>query len=167
MRVEAAPVVTQCMVSCVDSGMTMHVRPLIDTDTPDWLRMRLALWPDHTAAEHEAGMLEWRARADTVVFVALRPDRSVCGFVEAGERPYADGCDSSPVGYVEGWYVDGDMRLKGAGRAMLMAAETWARERGRTEMASDALLDNDASHRAHVASGYAEVERLVLFRKAL
>jgi len=129
--------------------------------------MRLALWPEHTAAEHEAGMREWRARADAAVFIALRPDRSICGFVEAGERLYADGCDSSPVGYVEGWYVDDDMRLKGVGRAMLAAAESWARARGRTEMASDALLENDVSHKAHEASGYAEVERLVLFRKVL
>ena len=50
---------------------------------------------------------------------------------------------------------------------MLNAAEEWARSRGYSEMGSDALLDNVVSHRAHVASGYDEVDRVVQFRKVL
>jgi aminoglycoside 6'-N-acetyltransferase I len=59
------------------------------------------------------------------------------------------------------------MRRQGVGRALLAAAEAWARAMGHSEIGSDALLDNVVSHRAHVASGYAEVVRLVVFRKAL
>ena len=49
----------------------------------------------------------------------------------------------------------------------IRALEEWARQRGYAEMASDALLDNERSHRAHEASGYEEVGRVVQFRKAL
>ena len=146
---------------------TPRVRRLEPVDRDDWRRMRHALWPDESHEESVRGMAEWEARADTVVFVAVRPDDSVCGFVEAGSRAYADGCETSPVGYIEGWYVDPDVRREGYGRALLAAAEGWARVKGYREMASDALIDNETSRRAHLASGYEEVGRVIQFRKSL
>ena len=104
---------------------------------------------------------------DTVVFVAERPDGTLGGFLEAGTRPYAEGCHTSPVGYIEGWYVDPDLRREGVGRALVEAAEAWARGIGLQEMASDALIDNEVSHQAHLALGYREVERIVCFHKDL
>ncbi len=146
----------------------MEIRARVVQDDPEWLRMRLALWPEGSPADHEAGMREWIARDDTVVLVAPRSDGATLGgFAEVGTRPYADGCESSPVAYLEGWYVDPDLRRRGVGAALVRAAEAWARSRGLTEFASDALLENDASHRAHRALGFAEVERVVLFRKVL
>ncbi|HSQ32110.1 MAG TPA: GNAT family N-acetyltransferase [Gemmatimonadaceae bacterium] len=145
----------------------MKVRRYHDTDWPDWLRMSAALFPEHSPDDLAAGMRAHRARSDAEVFVAERADGSVAGFVEVGERPYADGCESSPVGYIEAWYVDPDARGRGYGRALLSAAEDWARRRGRTEMASDAQLDNLGSHAAHRRAGYEEIDRIVQFRKAL
>ena len=46
-------------------------------------------------------------------------------------------------------------------------AEAWAVEQGYREMASDALIDNITSHKAHKASGYIEGDRVVGFRKVL
>ena len=137
------------------------------SDWADWLRMSLALFPQHTADELSPGMREFRARADAEVFVAERPDGSLAGFVEVGSRPYADGCDTSPVGYVEAWYVDPDVRRQGYGRALLAAAEEWARGRGYREIASDSQLGNQVSHAAHRRAGYEEVDRVVQFRKTL
>jgi aminoglycoside 6'-N-acetyltransferase I len=68
---------------------------------------------------------------------------------------------------VEAWYVDADVRRLGYGRALLAAAEGWARARGYREMASDTQLDNEVSRRAHLRSGYAEVDRIIQFRKLL
>jgi aminoglycoside 6'-N-acetyltransferase I len=147
--------------------MRLQVRRYQDSDWAEWLRMSLALFDDCTEAELAKGMREFRARSDGEVFVVDRADGSLAGFVEAGSRPYAEGCDTTPVGYVEAWYVDDDFRRQGYGRARLDAADDWARRQGYREMASDALLDNDTSHRAHKASGYTEVERIVTFRKAL
>ena len=104
--------------------------------------MSVALFPDYTADDLAKGMREFRARSDGEVFIAEREDGSVAGFVEVGSRPYADGCETSPVGYIEAWYVDPDVRRSGYGRGLLKAAENWARSRGYHEMASDALLDN-------------------------
>jgi aminoglycoside 6'-N-acetyltransferase I len=145
----------------------VRVRPYADTDWRDWLRMSLALFPDEAREEIEHGMRDTLVNRHAAVFIALRDDGSRCGFVEAGERAYAEGCATSPVAYVEAWYVDPDVRRTGVGRALLAAAESWARGEGYSEIGSDALLDNLVSHKAHVRSGYAEVERLVVFRKAL
>ena len=145
----------------------MRVRAYRDADWPEWLRMNVALFPEYSADDLAKGMKEFRARGAGEVFIAEREDGSVAGFVEVGSRPYADGCDTSPVGYIEAWWVDPDVRRAGFGRALLAAAEDWARMRGYTEMASDALLDNTVSHAAHKRAGYDEVGRIVQFRKLL
>jgi aminoglycoside 6'-N-acetyltransferase I len=139
------------------------VREYRPGDRAAYQRLRLALWPDCSDADNDA----WFARDDATTFVAERPDGTLCGFVEVGSRPYAEGCESSPVGYIEGWYVEPDVRKQGVGRSLLRAAEDWSRGRGYTEMGSDALLDNAVSHASHEACGYVEVERLVMYRKSL
>jgi aminoglycoside 6'-N-acetyltransferase I len=145
----------------------LEIRRYRDSDWDEWLRMSLALFDGCSEDDLTKGMREFRARSDGEVFVVDRGDGSLAGFVEAGSRPYAEGCETSPVGYVEAWYIDHDVRRQGYGRALLQAAEEWARAQGYREMASDALLDNEISHRAHKASGYSEVERIVTFRKEL
>src|SRR5882762_7653627 len=125
--------------------MAVQIRAYRDADWPAWLRLSVALFPEHSADDLEPGMREHRARSDAE------------GFVEVGARPYADGCHTSPVGYIEAWYVDPDARRKGYGRALLAAAESWARSQGYREMASDARLDNHVSYEAHRRAGYAEV----------
>jgi aminoglycoside 6'-N-acetyltransferase I len=145
----------------------MRVRPIEERDWADWRRMAEALLPDEDPREYEPEMRALLQREDAAVFVAERSDGSVCGYVEVGSRHYADGCATSPVGYIEAWYVDPDVRRSGYGRALLNAGEAWARSRGYSEMASDALIDNTVSHEAHIRSGYAEVERVVQFRKPL
>ena len=89
----------------------------------------------------------------------------LAAFLEVGTRPFADGCWTSPVGYLEGWYVDEDLRGQGVGRALVLAAEEWARQQGLTEMASDTDLANEAGLRAHLALGYEESDRLIHFAK--
>lgn len=129
--------------------------------------MNRALFPDISVEEDVAEMRATLERSDAAIFVLERPEGTLAGYVEAGERSIADGCLSSPVGYIEAWYVDPDVRRTGNGKALLQAAEDWAREQGYTEMASDALVDNDVSHRAHEQSGYIEVARVVTYRKSL
>ena len=145
----------------------IFIRPAQADDKREWLRMRLALWPDHIAEESLAEMDVFLADPLTPTFVAVRENGSLGGFLEGGLRKYAEGCDSSPVGYLEGWFVDEDLRGQGVGSALVGAMEAWAREQGCTEMASDTWLDNETSIQAHLKLGYEESERLVHFRKPL
>jgi GNAT superfamily N-acetyltransferase len=101
------------------------------------------------------------------VLVAERPTGGLCGFVEASIRPFAEDCTTRPVGYVEGWFVDPDVRRQGVGRKLVTAVEEWAAAHGCKEMASDADIGNAVSHEAHRAVGFEESGRLVHFRKRL
>lgn len=139
------------------------IRLYTPADYAEWRRMRTALWPDQT----EADMRAWLARADGAVLVAVRESTGLCGFAEAGARSWADGCLTSPVAYLEGWYVDPDVRHRGIGRALLRGVEGWARANGYQELASDTGLENTVSQRAHERLGFTEVERAVLYRKDL
>jgi aminoglycoside 6'-N-acetyltransferase I len=143
------------------------IREPADEDRPEWLRMRLALWDDCPVEEHEQEMNEYLEGCDHKVFLAARPDGGLCGFLEAAIHPWAIGCDHRPVGYIEGWYVDPDVRRQGVGRALVEAAEAWARTAGCRQMASDTQDENRTSQNAHGALGYQETYRLVYFKKDL
>jgi aminoglycoside 6'-N-acetyltransferase I len=146
----------------------MLIRRVTQNDQVEWLRLRLALWPHASAEEHRVEMAEQLAGEKLfAIFVADRGDGSLGGFLEASLRRYADGCDTSPVGYIEGWYVDDDVRRQGIGAQLVKAAEQWARAQGCTEMASDCAISNEVSQHSHLALGYEEAERLVHFRKSL
>ena len=129
--------------------------------------MSIALYMDGAAEDHRADFEIARERPDAEIFVIERPNGTLGGFVEVGARAYADGCVTTPVGYIEAWYVDRDLRKRGYGRALLDAAERWAKAQGYREMASDAVLDNETSQRAHERSGYEVVDRVVQFRKSI
>ena len=145
----------------------MHIRPVNPEDRDEWLRMRLLLFTDHSPEELSREIEQILADPTCTVLVALRPEGGLCGFLEASQRKYAEGCDSSPVGYIEGWYVHADQRRNHVGTQLIQAAETWAKQSGLREMASDCIIDNEISLRAHEALGYKEVERLIHFRKQL
>ena len=94
--------------------------------------------------------------------------RSPVGFIEGSIRAdYVNGTESSPVGFVEGVFVVPAWRRRGVARQLYAAIADWARARGCRELASDALIDNEASQRAHRALGFRETERVVYFSKQL
>jgi aminoglycoside 6'-N-acetyltransferase I len=143
------------------------VRGFEQGDKAEWLRMRAILFPDCPAAEQEREVDECLASDSDAVFFVERPAGGLCGFLEASIRPWAVNCAAMPVGYLEGWYVDADSRQRGVGRALVRAAEAWAKSNGCRQMASDAELWNTLSQRAHAAIGYDETMRLVLYKRDL
>ena len=145
-----------------------QIRAVTAAERNTWLEMRCALWPDDPES-HRAGIDRFFAgdrREPAEVLIAF--DGAVpIGFVELSIRNIVDGCHTGNVGYLEGWYVVPATRRQGAGRALVAAAEEWARRQGCTEFGSDASLDNHVSLRAHRALGFEETSRAQQFRKSL
>jgi aminoglycoside 6'-N-acetyltransferase I len=139
------------------------------SDAAAWLEMRRALWPEYGGSWH-AGEIEdyfaGRLKMPLEVLIAESDGRAL-GFAELFIRPYAEGCLTDRVAFLEGWYVVPDARGRGVGRALIRAAEDWARAQGCTEFASDAEIDNVDSAAAHKAMGFEEVAQIRAFRKLL
>jgi aminoglycoside 6'-N-acetyltransferase I len=129
--------------------------------------MRQRLWPEAPVEYLSFDLDDKLANPDYAVFIAFSGDEGSIAFIETGLRDHGEGCETSPVGYIEAWYVDEHLRGQKLGRELILTAEHWAREKGCTEMASDTWLENEASITAHLRLGYVEVERLVHFAKRL
>jgi aminoglycoside 6'-N-acetyltransferase I len=138
-------------------------------DQPGWLQMRLALWPDATADEHRGYMAISLAQPERFLQLMMYDEQQrPIGFIEGSIRgDYVNGTETSPVGFVEGVFVAPAWRRKGIARQLFAAIGDWARARGCRELASDALLENEASQRAHRALGFQETERVVYFSRKL
>lgn len=147
--------------------MSFTIRRATYEDKPHWLMLRQRLWPDAPIEYLDFDLDRRLADPDYAIFVASRGDEGLIAFIEAGLRDYGEGCETSPVGYIEAWYVEESLRGQKLGRELVYAAEQWAREKGCSEMASDTWLENEASIAAHLRLGYRETERLVHFAKRL
>jgi aminoglycoside 6'-N-acetyltransferase I len=151
----------------------LHIRLGQPSDRGPLAQLRHTLWPESSAEDHGQELdLILAGKAPGIlpatVFVAESVGAALLGFLEAGLRSHADGCDlSHPIGYLEGWYVIETHRRQGIGAALLRAAEDWARNQGCTEMASDTQLENLVSQRAHESLGFQVAERRILYRKPL
>jgi aminoglycoside 6'-N-acetyltransferase I len=153
----------------------MRIRPAHTSDLDQLAHLCQALWPNSSAAVHAQELrliLEGNAALVLTmpieIFVADASDGTLVGFVEVDLRSHADGCNpSQPVGYIEGWYVTEDQRQHGIGKNLLVKADDWSRSQKCFEIASDAVIDNEVSQRAHEALGYEAVDRCVHYRKPL
>jgi aminoglycoside 6'-N-acetyltransferase I len=177
-RQPSTPVYSEQGSWCIDTMMpvdSIQIRPALLSDLNQLARLCEALWPESSAEKHAqelrlklGGKAALVLTTPLIIFVAEANEGRLVGFLEVDLRSHADGCDPSrPVGYVEGWYVTEDHRECGVGRRLLAKAEDWARIHSCGEMASDALIDNERSQRAHEALGYEVVDRCVHYRKKL
>lgn len=146
----------------------MLIRALGVSDLGLWADLAFALWPEtpreiHMAdietmmGPHMGGRRAWVAEEGDVAL----------GYAEMGLRAYANGCDSSPVPYLEGIWVDTAARRRGVGAALVEHLISVARGEGHRELGSDALIDNTVSLAAHAAWGFRDEERVVCFVKPI
>jgi aminoglycoside 6'-N-acetyltransferase I len=145
-----------------------HARP---SDARAWTELRHALWPDQPledlGTEAEAFLQGNEPRLQAVLVAEEPSSGTLLGFAELSLRPYAEDCRTSPVAFLEGWYVVPGKRRRGVGRALVAAAEDWGRAQGCREFASDTQYDNTTSAAAHHALGFDDAGALRCFRKTL
>ena len=149
----------------------IRIRPAVADDSAAWLELRWALWPESPKAEHREEIGRYFADESpsrpAEVLLAENERGQVIGFAELAIRPYAEGCLTNRVVYLEGWFVDESVRRQGVGRALIAAAEEWGRSQGCSEFASDADPENHVSIAAHRATGFSDVGLVRCFRKDL
>jgi aminoglycoside 6'-N-acetyltransferase I len=146
--------------------MTMIVRAMQPADHAAWVRMRAALWPEDGDSLPRVEEIATLLREKSAwAFLVVTENGTPAGFAEVALRTCANGCDSQPVPFLEGIWVEPPFRRRGIGKALIRHIEAFLAARGFNEIGSDALIDNTESHAAHGAWGFTEVERVVCFRK--
>ena len=146
----------------------MKIRLVEPQDKKQWLQMRMALWPDISEEIHEKEISAMLVDNHFAIFVAQNTDGKLLGFVEISLREdILEGCIRKQIGYIEGWYVEPEKRGSGIGRLLVENAEKWVLDQDIEDMASDTEIDNFESQKAHIALGYREADRLILYRKKL
>src|SRR5262245_51464183 len=111
----------------------VRIRQVEPDDLTSWITLRAALWPEQSREELAASAAQFFSALKSgpgtmpeVVFVALDTEAAspaLVGFAEVSRRLYAEGCETSPVGFLEGWYVMPEYRRRGVGRALVDACE--------------------------------------------
>ena len=143
------------------------IRELMSADHAAWCRMRRSLWPDETANAHDTAIDEILDAEDAWGFIAETADNEPLGFAEISIRRAANGCESQPVAFLEGIWVEPRSRRQRVGARLIAHIETFLKARGFHELGSDSLIENQGAHDAHAGWGFSETERVVYFRKPL
>jgi len=146
-----------------------QIRKVTPDDIAEWCRMRTQLWPD-SADDHSEELTRFFNQKSIDIVETYVVDRGLGklgGFIELNIRNFAEGSRQARVPYIEGWFIDKDLRQKGYGSRLIRQAEVWAKMLGYSELASDAEIDNRVSIQAHLNLGFEEQDRVVCFLKQL
>jgi aminoglycoside 6'-N-acetyltransferase I len=147
-----------------EKGGAWRMRAATDADREEWGRLRRALWPDCKGARAELEMREQLSEPKKFgVLVIDCGGGRLGGFAELALRDGVDGAARETTAFLEGWFVEAELRGKGWGRKLIVAAGRWAKARGMVELASDAELENAEAIAAHRALGFRETFRVVQF----
>lgn len=129
--------------------------------------LALKLWPEHDIDELVEEFQQLLCKNDACIFLAKSDDQTV-GFAQCQLRfDYVEGTQTSPVGYLEGIFVEQNFRGKGISKQLLSNCQSWAKENGCSEFASDCELSNTASQAFHKSAGFVEANRIVCYVKKL
>ena len=129
--------------------------------------LAVKMWSNHSVEELQKGFLEVISNLNSECFIKYS-DNIPIGFAQCGLRfDYVEGTKSSPVGYLEGIFVEENFRNKGYAKELLNACESWSKDKGCREFASDCELDNQTSLKFHLSMGFDEANRIICFRKEL
>ncbi|MBP0956690.1 MAG: GNAT family N-acetyltransferase [Oscillospiraceae bacterium] len=143
------------------------IKEATQADALSLAELAIKLWSSHTNSELQSGFLDLISSDDAVCFIKYVGNKAV-GFAQCQLRnDYVEGTDSSPVGYLEGIFIEEEYRHSGYAKELLSKCEKWAKEKHCTEFASDCEIDNIVSLKFHMAMGFDEANRIICFRKTL
>lgn len=143
------------------------IRKATCVDASAVANLAIQMWEDNTIEGLTADLAEIIGKPESAVFLLYDGERAI-GFAQCQLRhDYVEGTDSSPVGYLEGIFVEAAYRKKGYAKKLLEQCENWAKDMGCTEFASDCELTNTGSLAFHLKMGFEEANRVICFTKKL
>lgn len=145
----------------------MEIQQLSVGNLNSLVELVLELWPDCTLEEEFESYKSILAANNQACYLVKDGDAFIA-FIHIGMRnDYVEGATESPVAYIEAMYVKPPSQKSGVGRMLVKEAETWSRQKGCRQIASDTEIDNPAAISFHSKLGFEEVNRVVCFIKNL
>ena len=136
-------------------------------DSKTLAHMARKIWGNDSVEELEKEFDEFVSNPEMASFIKYVDEKPV-GFANVSIRyDYVEGCETSPVGYLEGIYVEDCYRNNNFARELVIACEDWVKNKGIKEFASDCELSNLGSLAFHLAIGFKEANRIICFKKEL
>jgi aminoglycoside 6'-N-acetyltransferase I len=121
--------------------------------------------------EHRA---ELRAENETLLvsnsdalFLAYSGETAIGVAHVSLRREYVEGTDGGAVGYLEAIFVEPGYRMQGIARYLLGECRKWAIANDCDDFASDCEINNEASYRFHMKTGFEEASRNIHFTMPL
>lgn len=126
-----------------------------------------SLWPDMTSEELSALFHTLITHFNHTAYLYYMNDKAI-GYAQTSLRhDYVEGTNTSPVGYLEGIYVEPYYRRHKIAQELLEHCEQWALQKGCTEFASDCAFENSESTLFHTNSGFKEAAKIICYVKPL
>ncbi len=130
-------------------------------------KLAIQMWDSHTLSELETDFAEIISSQNAACFIKYVENQPI-GFAQCQLRyDYVEGTETSPVGYLEGIFIQQEFRHKGFAKELLQECQRWAKEKECSEFASDCEIDNIDSLKFHLAMGFEEANRIICFRKEI
>lgn len=148
----AIPEDRQYFLDCMAESLMASVDFLEYKYSDTWMPAAMSLVSIHLDSGHMENELH-----------ILEQNNTRVGMLWLGRTIEQFTCEDT--GYILGIYVDYAHRGKGLAKAMISAAETWARERGCIHLSMNCGTTNYPAASLYASTGYSE--RSVVFRKDL
>lgn len=155
------------------NNRTAHSNSLIirhaeDKDKISWLKLRTSLWPKCLEEEHKKQMIEYLNDTNAkAIYVAENTSGCLIGFIEISIRYEVEGNFGKKTAYLEGIYVEPLYRNQQIGSKLMLAADSWAREKQCSYIGSDVEIENVSSISFHRSLNFKETNRLIHYIKEL
>lgn len=147
--------------------MKIEYRKATNADSEAIALLAVQMWTSHTVedlSKNFSSLME----SDNSALYLLIINGTIEGFAQCGLRhDYVEGTNSSPVGYLEGIFVQEEYRKQGYAKQLLNYCEKCAKEKGCSEFASDCELNNEISRQFHENLGFYEANRILCFTKKI
>lgn len=143
------------------------IKKVDENSLQDLTDLALKLWPDNDFDELKEEFQAALGHEEEVAFLYFVEDTAI-GFIQLSIRhDYVEGSESSPVGYIEGIYVEEAYRKQKIAQRLVNQGEAWVKAHECKEMGSDCELENLLSIDFHKGISYEEANRVVCFIKKL
>ena len=129
--------------------------------------LAMNVWKESSLKEIITEFKQMTKSNEAVAFILIIEEQAV-GFAQCQLRhDYVEGTNTSPVGYLEGIFVEKEFRHRGYASELLLKCEDWVKTKGCLQFASDCELDNTDSLAFHLKVGFTEANRMICFTKQL